>query len=98
MLEHACFCAIDPRRRSDYADLVARLLKPVGISIHLAFPLSTHSDGLPFAVSVVELLALFDSLGFTLLAREKTVESTPKRRGLEELFIFQKADGMLRAV
>jgi hypothetical protein len=98
VLEHTCFCAIDPRRRSDYADLVARLLKPAGIYIDLAFPLSMHSDGPPFAVSVAELLELFHSRGFTLLAREKTIESTPKRRGLEELFIFQKADGMLGAV
>ena len=90
VLEYTCFCAIDPRRRSDYADLVAHLLKPGGMYIDLAFPLSTHSGGPPFAVSVAELLDLFYSRGFTLLAREEAAESTAKRRGLEELFIFQK--------
>jgi SAM-dependent methyltransferase len=92
VLEHTCFCAIDPRRRGDYADLVARLLKPGAIYIDLAFPLSTHSGGPPFAVSAAELLDLFYNRGFTLVAREEAVESTAKRRGLEELFIFQKAD------
>src|SRR5690242_13223609 len=27
-LEHTCFCAIDPSRRSEYAEVVRRLLKP----------------------------------------------------------------------
>ena len=92
VLEHTCFCAIDPRRRSEYANLVARLLKPGGIYIDLAFPLSTHSGGPPFAVSAAELLELFRSCGFDLVARELPTESAPRRRGLEELFVFQKAD------
>ncbi len=92
VLEHTCFCAIDPRRRSEYADLVARLLQPGGLYIDLAFPLGTHTDGPPFAVSTTEVVALFLNRGFTLLTREVPVVSTPQRRGREELLVFQKAN------
>jgi SAM-dependent methyltransferase len=37
VLEYTCFCAIDPARRAEYADLVTRLLKPNGLYIDLAF-------------------------------------------------------------
>ena len=51
VLEYTCFCAIDPNRRPEYADLVRRLLKPDGIYIDLAFPLDGRKGGPPFAVS-----------------------------------------------
>ena len=42
LLEYTCFCAIDSKRRMEYADLVTRLLKPNGIYIDLAFPLAAE--------------------------------------------------------
>jgi methyl halide transferase len=93
-LEYTCFCAIDPKRRAEYADLIARLLKPGGVYIDLAFPLDGRTGGPPFAVSVPELLGFFQERGFKLLSREKPVESVSPRRGAEELFIFKKATGL----
>ena len=90
VLEYTCFCAIDPNRRADYADLVARLLKPNGMYIDLAFPLDGRKGGPPFAVSALEVLDLFQARGFKLISREKPADSIPARRGSEELFIFQK--------
>ena len=52
VLEYTCFCAIDPNRRAEYTDLVARLLKPNCMYIDLAFPLDGRKGGPPFAVSV----------------------------------------------
>ena len=49
-LEYTCFCAIHPKRRSEYTDRVRRLLKPGGVYIDLAFPLDNHAGGPPFAV------------------------------------------------
>jgi SAM-dependent methyltransferase len=92
VLEYTCFCAIDPKRRSEYADLVTRLLKPNGIYIDLAFPLDGGKGGPPFAVSAAENLDLFQKRGFKLLSQEVPVDSIPPRRGAEELFIFQKMD------
>jgi SAM-dependent methyltransferase len=90
VLEYTCFCAIDPNRRAEYADLVARLLKPNGIYIDLAFPLDGRKGGPPFAVSAAEVLDLFQARGFKLISREKPADSISARRGAEELFIFQK--------
>ncbi len=91
VLEYTCFCAIDPKRRPEYAALVARLLKPGGHYIDLAFPLDTHTGGPPFAVSAAEILEFFAPPRFNLLSREVPADSVPQRRGLEELFDFQKA-------
>jgi len=92
ILEYVCFCAIDPNRRNEYADVVKRLLKPNGLFIDLAFPLDGRKNGPPFGVSEDELLGLFDERGFKLLSREKPVDSIKPRRHAEELFIFQKQD------
>jgi SAM-dependent methyltransferase len=91
VLEYTCFCAIDPTRRAEYADLVTRLLKPNGIYIDLAFPLDGRKGGPPFAVSASEILDLFQERGFKLLSREKPPDSVKPRRHAEELFSFQKS-------
>ncbi len=90
VLQYTCFCAIDPTRREDYADLVARLLKPGGIYIDLAFPLDNRPGGPPFAVSEAGIVRLFESRGFTLVSREKLPDSVAPRREAEELLVFQK--------
>ena len=91
VLEYTCFCAIDPKRRAEYADLVTQLLKPAGTYIDLAFPLDGRAGGPPFAVKESEVMHLFQKRGFKLLSREKPAESVSQRRNAEELFIFQKA-------
>lgn len=91
VLEYTCFCAIDPKRRAEYADLVSRLLTPGAIYIDLAFPLDGRPGGPPFAVSDAEILRLFHEPGFKLISREKPEDSISPRRHAEELFIFQKA-------
>ena len=90
VLEYTCFCAIDPKRRAEYADLVTRLLKPNGMYIDLAFPLDGRKGGPPFAVTEAEIFDLFQKRGCKLMSREKPGESVSQRRKAEELFIFQK--------
>jgi len=90
LLEYTCFCAIDPNRRTEYADLVTRLLKSHGLYIDLAFPLDGRKGGPPFAVTEEEIFDLFQKRGFKLLSREKPAESVSPRKHAEELFIFQK--------
>ena len=92
LLEYTCFCAIDPKRRTEYADLVTRLLKPGGTYIDMAFPLDGRAGGPPFSVSADEVMKLFVERGFKLLSREKPEDSIKPRRHAEELFIFQKID------
>jgi len=91
VLEYTCYCAIDPNRRAEFVDLIDRLLKPGGIYISLAYPLTQKGGGPPFAVTVSELLDLFQERGFKLIEREQPSESVPRRRGAEELLMFQKS-------
>lgn len=90
VLEYTCYCAIDPRRREEFADLVNRLLKPGGTYISLAFPLSNHPGGPPFAVSVSEVLRLFRERKFYIVERKSPEDSVPPRKGREELLLLQK--------
>jgi SAM-dependent methyltransferase len=93
VLQYTCFCAIDPKRRTDYAELISRLLRPGGIYIDLAFPLDGRAGGPPFATSEAEIAALFEGRGFKLVSDEKLRDSVSQRRGAEALLVFQKADG-----
>ncbi len=90
VLQYTCFCAIDPKRREDYADLVVRLLKPGGTYIDLAYPLDGRAGGPPFAVSDHEIIGLFRGRGFELISREKLEDSISPRRQAEELLVFRK--------
>jgi SAM-dependent methyltransferase len=90
VLEYTCFCAIDPERRAEYADVVTRLLRPHGIYIDLAFPLDRHTGGPPFAVSVTKVEELFARRGFKLVRQERPSDSVPARQGREQLLVFQK--------
>ncbi len=91
VLEYTCFCAIDPKRRSQYADLVERLLKPAGTFIDLAFPLDGRPGGPPFPVTEQEILGLFQPRGFQLVSQEVPRDSIPARRRAERLLVFRKA-------
>lgn len=95
VLEYTCFCAIDPQRRPEYADLVTSLLKPGGIYIALAFPIWDRPGGPPFAVSPDELIQLLSGRGFNLHQRQRPADSVPSRREFEELLIFYKKDEVL---
>ena len=90
VLQYTCFCAIDPGRREEYADLVARLLKPGGHYIDLAFPLDGRAGGPPFAATDQEIVGLFGARGFELVSREKLQDSISPRRQAEELLVFRK--------
>jgi SAM-dependent methyltransferase len=92
VLQYTCFCAIDPKRREDYAELIGRLLKPGGTYIDLAFPLDGRLGGPPYAVSEAEIAALFERRGFKLLLEEKPEDSVSPRRGAEKLLVFRRTD------
>jgi SAM-dependent methyltransferase len=89
VLEYTCFCAINPDRREEYADVVARLIKPGGTYAALLFPLDQHKGGPPFSVSVEETLAMFRKRKFRLKRREVPEDSVWQRHGLEELLVFR---------
>ena len=91
VIEYTCFCAIDPQRRDDYADLVARLLAPGGYYIARAFPIGDYDGGPPFAVTPEAYIDRLLARGFELLQRGPDPDSIKPRRGREELLVMQKA-------
>jgi methyl halide transferase len=90
VLEYVTYCAINPSRRVEYADVVQRLLKPGGTYIGLIFPIGNHAGGPPFAVSPDQLITDLAARGFRLLHREFPPDSVKPRKGKEELLVLQK--------
>jgi SAM-dependent methyltransferase len=87
VVEHTCFCAIDPSLRRDYVDLVARLLKPQGELLAVFF---THSrgGGPPYGATPEEIQALFKPRFSINLV--PVVNSVPSRQGEEHVGRFRR--------
>jgi methyl halide transferase len=87
VLEHTCFCAIDVALRSQYVQVVKKLLRPQGQLIGLFY---THSrlDGPPFGVKPQTIVELF-SPDFEILRFNTAKDSIARRKGEEHLAIFQ---------
>jgi SAM-dependent methyltransferase len=89
LVEHTCFCAIDPRLRPDYVSAAATALRPGG-KIFAIFYLNPDSEtGPPFPVSHEELSALFNP-HFSLLEEWAPANSFPGREQRELVRILQK--------
>ena len=88
VVEHTCFCAIDPARREAYVQAVEALLAPGGRLVGLFF---THGrpGGPPFGSSRTEVEQLFGD-HFVLDASEVPADSVPSRAGQELLALFRK--------
>ena len=87
VLEHTCFCAIDPSLRSQYVEVVKSLLRPGGKLIALFY---THNrpDGPPFGIKPQKVLDYF-AADFETILFQKAKDSIERRQGNEHLAIFQ---------
>ena len=83
VLEHTCFCAIDPARRLEYVAAVHAVLRPGGELIAL-FYAHGRAGGPPFATTEAEIRRLFEP-GFVVEELAMTSHSTASRRGEEML-------------
>lgn len=85
LVEHTCFCAITPQRRSAYVDVAARLVRPGGRLLGLFFEVDhALSEGPPFATTRQDVVDHF-SEAFTIDSIEQPVDSFPRRAGREWL-------------
>jgi SAM-dependent methyltransferase len=82
--EYTCFCAIDPDRRAEYAQVLYDILKPGGVLLACFYPLKDGTDGPPFPVSQAGIEAVF-SPHFEILEAGAPAASPERRRGLEWL-------------
>src|SRR5512145_2055781 len=53
--EYTCYCAIEPRRRVEYLNVLAAILKPGGWFLGCFFPIRRGGGGPPFPVSRSEI-------------------------------------------
>lgn len=86
VLEHCCFCAIEPHRRDDYVDAVADLLVPGGRLVGL-FYAHGRPGGPPFTVDAAALRTSFGRR-FTVEGVAVTPDSVLTRMGEELLAGF----------
>ncbi len=99
VVEHTCFCAIDPARRPEYVDVVASILKPGGRLLALFYPLRAATgagDGPPFPTTRDEIDRLFGRRFDTAFARVPG-DSIPRRLGLELLAVLVKRSTTARS-
>jgi SAM-dependent methyltransferase len=87
VIEHTCFCAINPQQRQAYVQVVREILQPRGELIAIFF---THSrpGGPPFGVSPEEIKQYFET-DFEILSLQPITNSVPARQGEEHLGHFR---------
>ena len=89
LVEHTCFCAIEPSQRSDYVLAAASALREGGKLFGIFYLNPDTKTGPPFAVSRDDLSALFDP-HFKLLEEWVPKTSFPGRESRELVRIMQK--------
>ncbi|HUM16398.1 MAG TPA: methyltransferase domain-containing protein [Candidatus Nitrosotalea sp.] len=87
--EYTCFCAIDPGRRQEYADVLHTILRPGGLLLACFYPLREGADGPPFPVSRVDIDRALAGR-FTILDDRPPARSVERRRGLEWLVLARR--------
>ncbi len=92
IVEHTCFCAIDPAYRSHYARAAAMNLRPGGHLLGIFFTNLDTADhiGPPFNVCSADLHALLSPY-FELVSTWCCTEPFPGREREEEVHLWQKS-------
>lgn len=83
VLEHTCFCAINPEQRAAYVKVVQSILRPGGKLIAL-FWAHDRSGGPPFGVTIPALRECF-APSFDFLSFDLAANSVDSRNGEEYL-------------
>jgi SAM-dependent methyltransferase len=87
--EYTCFCAIDPGRRAEYADVLHAILKPAGLLLACFYPVREGRDGPPFPVSREDIASALTGR-FTVLTEGAPARSPERRLGLERLVLARR--------
>ena len=87
--EYTCYCAIDPRRRDDYVETLARIVRPGGWLLACFFPLRAVNAGPPFPVSRAEVRRRFAS-AFRVERAQPPLRSARGRLGREWLVFARR--------
>lgn len=88
VVEHNCFCAIQPGRRDDYVAAVSALVRPGGLLVGLFYP-HDYPGGPPYASTVEEIHRRFEG-AFSISHTEVPTDSALTRAGLELLLVAER--------
>lgn len=89
LVEHTCFCAIEPHQRPNYVVAASSALRTGGKIFGIFYLNPGTASGPPFAVSKSELSELFDPR-FALLEEWVPKDSFPGREDRELVRVMQK--------
>lgn len=89
LVEHTCFCAIEPPRRPDYVLAASTALRTGGKIFGIFYLNPDTESGPPFAISKEEISELFDP-DFILVKEWVPTDSFPGRENRELVRIMQK--------
>ncbi len=87
--DYTTFCAVNPKRRNEYAETVSSILKPGGKLLALLFPVEKREGGPPYGIDVIEFYKLFSKY-LKLEFSSKQINSIKPRRGREVLQVYVK--------
>jgi len=83
-------CAIDPRRREEWARAHAKCVKPGGVLVSVVFPCGDFEGGPPYALTPEIVRDLLVNVGFEEVSLEETPEELYARGRLEYLHVFKR--------
>jgi methyl halide transferase len=89
IVEHTCFCAIEPQQRPDYVLAASAALRDGGKFFGIFYLTPNVESGPPFEVSRAELSRQFDP-HFKLLEEWVPTDAFPGREGRELVRLMQK--------
>ena len=90
--DYTFFCALDPERRGDWAEVIARLLRPGGLLATLIFPFEdpiSDREGPPWPINT-ELVRGFLGTRFDEVHVQPVEQSHPGREGRERLALWRR--------
>jgi len=87
--EYVTYCAIDPKRREEYAEVMSEVIKPGGKLIALLFPVDGRSGGPPFNIDILEFYNFFSKY-FIMEFSTFKINSIKPRKGKEVLQVYRK--------
>jgi methyl halide transferase len=88
--EYTCYCAIDPRRRREYVDVMHAIVRPGGWLLGCFFPLRAQSAGPPFKVSASEIRRVLMP-AFRIERASMPLRSARGRQGREWMVLARRA-------
>lgn len=91
--DYTCYCSLRPPLRSAYARVIAGILAPRGVLMHLTFPMRTELAGKhgqpPYLVTSPDLRSSFEPY-FDLVREQPAQASVAERVGAEHWYLWRK--------